>query len=407
VATWEVTVSELVIIRNAHLFDPDEVGVRDILVAGERVVAIQEKLDTGGLDVVEVDAGGRRVVPGLVDGHAHVIGGGGNEGYASRIPELWVGELVSAGITTVVAPPGLDMIAKNLEGLLAKTYALDGEGVSAYVMVGGFQRPFRTVTGSLMTDIFAIEKVIGVKVALGEVKSTAFTDDELAGLAAQLHYLAGATGKACLLHAHLGQSVEPAAGFLHAMKTSGRPAHCFQATHCNYTGDTMEAALQVAAAGGYVDFNPILSPDFGHPNAVPAADAIVRTLAEGADPSLVTMTTDGNASVPILLEDGTRDSYEKSLDWMWQSTVELVTKYDVPLPQALSFVTSNPARALGLEHKGRVRVGGDADLLVLDDDLAITDVLSRGRRMVADGEVLVRSMYEPGRVLSPAAGGGR
>ena len=44
-------------------------------------------------------------MPGLVDGHVHVIGGGGNEGYASRIPELWVGELVEAGITTVVAPP--------------------------------------------------------------------------------------------------------------------------------------------------------------------------------------------------------------------------------------------------------------------------------------------------------------
>ena len=33
------------------------------------------------------------------------------------------------------------MIAKNLEGLLAKAYALESEGVSAYVMVGGFQRP--------------------------------------------------------------------------------------------------------------------------------------------------------------------------------------------------------------------------------------------------------------------------
>ena len=152
-----------------------------------------------------------------------------------------------------------------------------------------------------MTDIFAIEKVIGVKVALGEVKSTAFTDEELADLAAQLHYLAGATGKACLLHAHLGQSTEPAARVPARDADVGPAGPRFQATHCNYTGDTMEAALQVAAAGGYVDFNPILSPDFGHPNAVPAAEAIVRTLAAGVDPALVTMTTDGNASVPILL----------------------------------------------------------------------------------------------------------
>jgi beta-aspartyl-dipeptidase (metallo-type) len=77
------------------------------------------------------------------------------------------------------------------------------------------------------------------------------------------------------------------------------------------------------------------------------------------------------------------------------------------LEQALSFVTSNPARVLGLARKGQVRVGGDADLLVVDDDLRIVDVFARGRRMVADGEALVRSMYEPGRSLSTLAGGGR
>ena len=387
--------NELCVIRNGHVYAPGDAGVRDLLLAGGRVVAIEERLDLGGLRPVEIDAAGRRIVPGLVDGHLHVIGGGGNEGYASRIPELWAGELALAGITTVVAPPGLDMVAKNLEGLLAKTYALESEGISAYAMAGGFQRPFRTVTGSLLGDLFTIEKFIGVKVALGEVKATPFRDEELVELAAQLHYLAGATGKACLLHAHLGQSADPARQFLHAMRTSGVPAHRFQATHGNYTEHTMQAAVDVAAAGGYVDFNPILTPAFGHPRAVPAAEAVVRTLAAGADPRLVSMTTDGNASVPILLADGTRDVYEKSLGWLWDTVAELVRDHGLPLEQALSFVTSNPARALGLGHKGEVRVGGDADLLIVDDDLRIADVFARGRRLVADGVALVRSMYEP------------
>ncbi|WP_116953185.1 amidohydrolase family protein [Jiangella endophytica] len=387
--------SELCAIRNGRVHAPEDVGVRDVLLAGGRVVAIEENLDLGGLDVVEIDAAGRRVVPGLVDGHLHVIGGGGNEGYASRIPELWVGELALAGITTVVAPPGLDMVAKNLEGLLAKTYALESEGISAYAMAGGFQRPFRTVTGSLLGDLFTIEKFIGVKVALGEVKATPFRDEELVELAAQLHYLAGATGKACLLHAHLGQSADPAGQFLHAMRTSGVPAHRFQATHGNYTEHTMQAVLDVAAAGGFVDFNPILTPAFGHPRAVPAAEAVVRTLTAGVDPNLVTMTTDGNASVPILLPDGSRDVYEKSLGWLWDTVAELVRDHGLSLGRALSFVTANPARALGLDAKGRVRVGGDADLLIVDDDLRIVDVFARGRRLVADGRALVRSMYEP------------
>jgi beta-aspartyl-dipeptidase (metallo-type) len=140
---------------------------------------------------------------------------------------------------------------------------------------------------------------------------------------------------------------------------------------------------------------------------VPAADAIVDSLAAGVDPRLVTMTTDGNASVPILLDDGTRGSYEKSLGWLWDTVVELVNDHGLPISQALSFVTSNPARVLGLGHKGRIRTGADADLLVLDDDLRIAEVFARGRRLVADGRALVHSMYEPGRELSPLARAGR
>jgi beta-aspartyl-dipeptidase (metallo-type) len=265
-------------------------------------------------------------------------------------------------------------------------------------MGGGFQRPFRTVTGSLRRDIFTIEKIIGVKIALGETKASRFGEHELVELAAQLEWLSGATGKACVMHAHLGQATDPAGRLLDAMRESGVPARRFQATHCNYTPDALEAAQLVAAAGGFVDFNPILTPEFGHPRAIPAAQAVLQTLEAGVDSSLVSMTTDGNASVPILLSDGSRDVYEKSLDWLWDTVVELVQKGGLPLSQALSFVTSNPARTLGLDaRKGRVRVGGDADLLLLGPDLGIEQVYARGRLLVDGGVALVRSMYEPGR----------
>jgi beta-aspartyl-dipeptidase (metallo-type) len=390
-------VSELTVLRNAHVFAPEDIGVRDILIAGERVVALESPLDLGRLQVTEIDVAGRRVVPGLVDGHLHIIGGGGNEGYASRIPELWLGELAQAGLTTVVAPPGLDMVAKSLETLLAKAYALQSEGVTSYVFVGGFQRPFRTITGSMVNDIFTIEKVLGVKIALGETRATRFREHELMELAAQLEWLSGATGKACMLHAHLGESTEPAAQLLHTMRESGVASQRFQATHCNYTPDAFEAAGLVAGAGGYVDFNPILKPEFGHPRAIPAAEAILRTLEAGVPSELITMTTDGNASVPIALPDGSRGPYEKSLGWLWDTVVEL-TGDGLPLPQALSFVTSNPARALRLDaRKGHVRVGADADLLVLGPNLEIEQVFARGNHLLDARFPTSHSMYEPGR----------
>lgn len=389
--------TELTVLRRAHVLAPEDLGVRDVLVAGERVVALGPALDLGGLPAREIDAEGHTVVPGLVDGHLHVVGGGGNEGYGSRIPELWTGELAAAGITTVVAPPGLDMITKTVDAILAKSYALESDGITAYVMIGGFQRPFKTFTGSILRDIFTIEKILGVKIALGETRASRFEDRELIELAAQLQWLAGATGKACLLHAHLGEANDPAAQLVHTMRHSGVPAHRFQATHCNYTPETMDAAVQVAALGGFVDFNPILTPEFGHPRAVPVAEAIQRSLDAGVDESRITMTTDGNASVPMALPDGSRGAYEKSLTWLWDAVVELV-RTGMSLPQALTFVTVNPARALGLAaRKGSIHLGADADLLVVRPDLTIRHVFARGRQLVTDGRPTVLSMYEPSR----------
>jgi N-acetylglucosamine-6-phosphate deacetylase len=42
-------------------------------------------------------------------------------------------------------------------------------------------------------------------------------------------------------------------------------------------------------------------------------------------------------------------------------------------------LTSNPARLLGLEkHKGSLAVGADADLILLDDQLQVAGVMTRG-----------------------------
>jgi N-acetylglucosamine-6-phosphate deacetylase len=51
----------------------------------------------------------------------------------------------------------------------------------------------------------------------------------------------------------------------------------------------------------------------------------------------------------------------------------------VPLREALQMLTANPARLLGLERrKGHLVPGADADLVVLDDQLKVVGVMTRG-----------------------------
>src|SRR5438105_3855731 len=56
----------------------------------------------------------------------------------------------------------------------------------------------------------------------------------------------------------------------------------------------------------------------------------------------------------------------------------------VPLHEAVAMVTQNPARALGLEAKGRLRVGADADLVILSPDLEILRVFTGGDELASN-----------------------
>ena len=65
------------------------------------------------------------VVPGFIDGHVHLIGGGGEGGPHTRTPEVMLSTLTTAGVTTVVGVLGTDGITRSVEALLAKARALE------------------------------------------------------------------------------------------------------------------------------------------------------------------------------------------------------------------------------------------------------------------------------------------
>lgn len=387
--------STITLLRNATVFAPEKLGMTNVLMGGRSILAIGAELSVDGIPWADVvDLTGKTLVPGLVDGHLHQVGGCGLQGYASRAPELWTGELAQAGITTSVAAPGMDMLTKNMESVLAKVYALESDGLTAYAFLGGGRRPYQTLTDSIRKDLFLIEKLIGVKVFLGEGAASRYTNDELIDLASELEWSARTTSKACLLHAHLGETENPAAQLMVAIRKSQAAPERFQATHGNYTEHTMAASVELTKAGCAVDLNPLLDPRAGVMDAIGVHEALPRLLQAGVDSAMLTMSTDGNANVPRLRPDGSRAPYVKNLGSLWGATVELVNDIGMKLDEVLPLITSNPARILQLASKGVIQPGADADLLVLDSSLQIVDVYAQGKRFVANGQPLIESMYE-------------
>jgi len=59
----------------------------------------------------------------------------------------------------------------------------------------------------------------------------------------------------------------------------------------------------------------------------------------------------------------------------------MVQKVDVPLHDAVAMATQNPAQAIGLETKGQLAVGADADLVVLSPDLRVLRTFAVGEEI--------------------------
>ncbi|HSV56831.1 MAG TPA: amidohydrolase family protein, partial [Magnetospirillaceae bacterium] len=247
----------LLLIRNADLYAPWKVGMRDILVAAGRVLSIAEKIDPaclpGPLEIL--DAEGFLVVPGFVDSHVHVTGGGGEGGYRMRTPELPLSAAVEAGVTTVVGVLGTDGVARSMEALVAKLYGLREEGISAYGYTGSYRVPLTTVTGDPVRDIMMIEPLIGIgELAVSDHRSSKPTDAELARIASEARLGGLLSGKAGVVNVHLGDAPAGMEPLERILAPGDLPRTQLLPTHCNRNPVVLEQSVNWTLAGGYADY---------------------------------------------------------------------------------------------------------------------------------------------------------
>jgi len=76
-----------------------------------------------------------------------------------------------------------------------------------------------------------------------------------------------------------------------------------------------------------------------------------------------------------------RSALAGSVSQMIDLVRTMVQKVDVPLHEAVAMATQNPAQVIGLEAKGRLRMGADADLVVLSPELEILRVFTGGEQI--------------------------
>ena len=390
------------IIRNAKVYQPEYAGVKDILILGDRIAAVGEHLraDFGGsLEVQEINGEDMAAVPGFIDSHEHILGGGGEGGFHTRTPEASLGDLVRNGITTVVGCIGTDGVGRDMAALLAKAHALENEGITTYAYTGSYQVPVHTLTDSLMKDIMMLDKVIGVgEVAVSDHRSSQPTFEEFARIASDARVAGMLSGKAGIVNVHLGDSERRLDLIRRVIHDTEIPASQFLPTHVNRNEALFEECLDFAAEGGTIDFTGNEDIDYWETicDEVRVCRGIRRLLARGISSDRFTISSDGQGSMPVFNAQGEYQGIGVGkASCLLKEVRECVQKEDIPLETAIKGITCNPASILKMDRKGRIKEGFDADICLLEEGtLKLNTVIAKGQVMVKDGEQKVFGTFE-------------
>ena len=384
------------LLKNADIYAPEHLGLVDLLIVNDKIVHIAEHIrQPEGIACQVLDAHGHKVVPGYVDQHVHIIGGGGESGPYSRTPEIFLSELTKVGITTVVGVLGTDGTSRHNESLLAKARGLTHDGISAYILTGSYEIPVHNMTGDVRRDIILINECLGVgEIALSDHRSSQPTREELEKILTQSRLGGMLSGKAGVVQFQMGVGERGIDILFDIVRETEIPAKHFIPTHVNRAFHLFEQAKEFAKLGGYIDITSGIREQDGFPACVKPSDAIKELYEEKIPMDRVTMSSDANGCMSVALPDGSQKQLAVVPDSFHEEVREAILA-GVPLEIVTKVVSTNPAQANGLyPQKGCLRVDSDADFIVYDDDYAVDTVVAKGKIMVQAGQVLVKGTFE-------------
>ena len=389
----------IMIIKNAEVYAPECLGKKDVLIAGGEIEAISENIEVpkcwGDIKVIEAD--GKKLLPGFIDSHVHISGGGGEGGYKTRTPEIQLSQIIEGGVTTVVGCIGTDGVCRDMKSLLAKARALEEEGITTYVYTGSYRIPVKTLMENIQEDILLVDKIIGVgEIAVSDHRSSHVTFEEFVKVVTDARIAGMLSGKAGIVNVHLGEG-KLELSYLDRMEIeTDIPLTQLVPTHINRSTPLFKKAVEYAKKGGYVDFTTSTTGDFQDGGEMKCSKGLKVMIDEGVDIRNISFTSDAQGSLPQFDGEGKLIGLGiGSVKSLYKEVRDAVLVEGVALEEAIKVITSNVADHLKLKNKGRISVEKDADLVIVDSEtLEITGVIAKGKELISGGNTLIKGTFE-------------
>ena len=386
----------LTLLKNGEVFAPESLGRKDILLSNHTIAAVADPgtIQIRGADVDRIEAENKIILPGFIDSHVHILGGGGEGGPATRAPEITLEDIINSGVTTVIGCLGTDGTTRYMTSLLAKARGLEAEGVNTFIFSGSYEIPVVTITGSVRSDLVLIEKVVGAgEIAISDHRSAQPTFEDFAKLAAECRVGGMLGGKAGVLHCHMGGGPRKMELIHRLIAETEIPSSQIIPTHVNRNRDLLEEAVVFMQSGGFVDLTAGLDPGSDE-DEISIASSVEFFRSRRASLDQISVSSDSNGSMPRFDSSGRLIGLTiATQESLLLNFRHLVSREILSLSEAASIFATNPSVFYKFTDKGKVKAGMDADIIILDQNLNLTDHFIKGKRMMGNGKLVVQGTF--------------
>ncbi|MBI5137447.1 MAG: dihydroorotase [Nitrospirae bacterium] len=394
---------QTLLIQNATAVLPDGVRQADVAMMGgqiARVGAPGKRLDPSGFETV-IDAGGLALLPGVIDAHVHFRTPGGEH------KEDWdTGSMaaLAGGVTTVLDMPNTDPPTVSLEALGAKRKAVAERARVHYGL-------FMGATRDNLEQVLAADNIAGLKVYMGSSTGgllvhedgplariferfpgtlAVHAEDEQIIQANSLKYRdAVAPGVHHLIRDHLSarRATERAIGLATRFDRPLHICHMSTAEELELVRAAADPRITCEVAPHHLVLTQEALDEMGtlakmNPPLRTAADcdALWAGLAAGA---IACVATD---HAPHTLKEKAGSYWQApsgvpGVQHMLPILLDAARRGRLSLERVAEVTAAGPARLFGIQGKGRIARGYDADLVLVDLTATRTvdrkDVLSK------------------------------
>jgi beta-aspartyl-dipeptidase (metallo-type) len=269
---------------------------------------------------------------------------------------------------------------------------LTEEGITVYCLTNYYAYPPTTMTGSVEKDIVMITPMIGVKVAVSDHRSSNPSGEDLIALGVQARRAGLLSNTPGLVTMHMGSGKGKLDPLFYALENSDLPVKNFLPTHMLRTDELIDEGAKLVRMGGFMDCTAGSDDNELELHTDKLFELLNR---DGVTADHVTLSSDAFGSQPKFDAAGECIGLTYASPKYLHKTIQGLVKRGMALEEALKLLTSTPATVLAKDGvKGCVAVGADADLLVLDANLEITDLFAKGKTAVLNGEAVLKGRFE-------------